>query len=331
MAEELGYEAIWIPDQSFHRDPFILLAECAAATSEVRLGVAVTNPYTRHPVQIARAAATLAELSGGRFILGLGAGNRSRVLPALGLPGERTVQRLDACIDACRRLLSGERVTIRSRDLVLDSVQLDQVPPASVPIYVGGRGPGVLRLAGARADGVFMEALFTAEGLRYGIGEVEAGARSVGRQLRDIDLVAWQALHLTTVTSAPDMPSLRNWAGRILIATSRNVLTRTGIPPSVAEAAREDLAERGDEAMGRRVPDEVVERLLMVGDADVIESRLRVLLAAGVDRASFISFGITEAIHAHLQAFAREVMPRFSASASGDAHGRNVRIEGGEP
>ena len=83
LVEELGYDDLWIPDQSFHHDPFILLTRCAGATSSIRLGVAVTNPLTRHPVQIARASATLAELSGGRFVLGLGAGNRSRVLPSV--------------------------------------------------------------------------------------------------------------------------------------------------------------------------------------------------------------------------------------------------------
>src|SRR5687767_15819548 len=85
QAEALGYDDLYLPDQTFHRDPFALLALCAEATERIRLGLAVTNPYTRHPVQIARAAATLAEMSEGRFVLGLGAGNKPRVLAGLGI------------------------------------------------------------------------------------------------------------------------------------------------------------------------------------------------------------------------------------------------------
>src|SRR5438874_11302359 len=83
--EERGYDVLFIPDQTFHRDPFVVLALCAEATSRIGLGLAVTNPYTRHPVQIARAAGVLAEISGSRFSLGLGAGNLPRVLRGFGM------------------------------------------------------------------------------------------------------------------------------------------------------------------------------------------------------------------------------------------------------
>src|SRR5436189_5575297 len=86
--EELGFEGAWLPDQTFYSDPFVLLAACAVATQRLVLGLGVTNPYTRHPVLTARAAATLDELSGGRFILTYGAGNLPELLRPLGI--ERT-------------------------------------------------------------------------------------------------------------------------------------------------------------------------------------------------------------------------------------------------
>src|SRR5690606_24214593 len=84
-AERLGFDDFYLPDQTFHRDPFALLMSCATATSRIRLGLALTNPYTRHPVQIARSAGVVAEASNGRFVLGLGGGNRPRLLSGLGI------------------------------------------------------------------------------------------------------------------------------------------------------------------------------------------------------------------------------------------------------
>ncbi len=79
-AERLGFDVAWMPDQTFYRDPYITLAACVQHTSTITLGLGVTNPYTRHPAMTARAAATLAELCHGRFILGIGAGNRKELI-----------------------------------------------------------------------------------------------------------------------------------------------------------------------------------------------------------------------------------------------------------
>ena len=66
-AERLGYDYLFLPDQTFHRDPFTLLGLCAHATQTIRLGLGVTNPYSRHPVQIARSAGTVADISDGHL------------------------------------------------------------------------------------------------------------------------------------------------------------------------------------------------------------------------------------------------------------------------
>jgi 5,10-methylenetetrahydromethanopterin reductase len=232
LAEDAGYDVLWIPDQSFYADPFVLLAVCAGATSRIGLGLAVTNPSTRHPVQIARAAAALDDLSGGRFRLGLGAGNRTHVLPALGAPTDRTVARLHECVEVCRRLLRGETVSVHSPTLRLDRVRLETAPRPDLPIYVAGRAPRILRLGGAVADGVIAEAMFTPEGLDYALDEIAAGARSTGRDPALLDLVAWQAVHLAGVPG-DDPERVRSWAGRLLRGTPRAVLDRLGIAGDV--------------------------------------------------------------------------------------------------
>jgi hypothetical protein len=160
---------------------------------------------------------------------------------------------------------------------------------------------------------------------------VGAGAERAGRPLAAVEPIAWQALHLRRPTDTDDdRARLRAWAGRILVASTDEVLTRCAIPPSAGEAAREDLRAGGEAALGRRVPDEVVERLLMVGDPEALEVRIRAVRAAGVDTLSFIGFGSTEAIQATFRDFAREVVPRFAAAAATGAVGIERPDGGGD-
>ena len=74
ISRDHGYRRLWHADERFFRDPFATLGHLAAAVPDLDLGVAVTDPYVRHPALTARAAATLAEIAPGRFTLGLGAG-----------------------------------------------------------------------------------------------------------------------------------------------------------------------------------------------------------------------------------------------------------------
>lgn len=313
LAEDLGYEVLWIPDQSFHRDPFVLLSLCARVTSTIRLGVAVTNPLTRHPVQIARAAATLDELSGGRVILGLGAGNRTRVLPDLGLPTDRSVARVEECIEVCRRLLRGESVTMRTRTLFLHDVALESEPRPGVPIYVGTRSAKMLRLAGARADGVLMEAMFTPGGLDYALSHIAEGAGAVGRSLDDVHLVAWQAIRLDGGSIGPEDALFRDWAARLIAGTAGPALERIGIPQPVIEAVRADMGAHGEEGAGRRVPDDVVGRVLLVGTPMDVASRLQAVRDGGVDSVAIMSFGTTADVQRAFRRFAAEVRPRLAS------------------
>ena len=77
-SEELGLDALWYADEKFYRETYTGLAACALATTRITLGTGVTEPYTRHPALTALAIASLDELSGGRAVLGFGAG---RVAP----------------------------------------------------------------------------------------------------------------------------------------------------------------------------------------------------------------------------------------------------------
>jgi 5,10-methylenetetrahydromethanopterin reductase len=177
LGEQLGYRCAWLPDQTFHRDPFALFSVCARTTRTIGLGLGITSPFTRLPVEIARGAATVDEIAGGRFRLGLGTANLDHVLVPLGIPMAHPARRLRNAIAIIRRLLAGERVEFEGIAERLDSVKLDFTPlRPDLPIYLGTRGPRILELAGEVADGVLVESLFNGNGLPYVLDHLRQGA-----------------------------------------------------------------------------------------------------------------------------------------------------------
>ena len=130
-----GFDRLWLTDQGFHRDPFIALATVGVRVDALDLGMAVTTVFTRHPVQIARAAAALGELRPGGLALGLGAGER-RVRDAIGAADARFVEGTRDGIVAMRRLFAGETVTIQNDAFALNGVTLEFTP--SIGLAIGG-------------------------------------------------------------------------------------------------------------------------------------------------------------------------------------------------
>lgn len=307
-AEGLGYDYLFIPDQTFHRDPFALLVLCARATRHIRLGLAITNPYTRHPVQIARAAGLIGEVAEGRFILGLGAGNRTRVLGALGIDPSGVPGRIREAVSVIRRLLAGETVDYQSPTLSLKGVHLDYRPPYPVPIYIATRGPQVLALGGEVADGVIMEGLFTEGGLNYGLGHVARGAERAGRSPAAVQTVAWQALSLGDDPQMAGGEAFRRWAGMIIRTTQPDLLQEIGVPEPVIRAVAEDLATYGEEGAGRRVTAAEVSKLLLVGTPEQVAGEVRRVRARGVSILSGIVLGDYGEVRATMERFAKEVI-----------------------
>ena len=148
QAEQWGFDTAFVPDQGFHRDPFVALAHLASTLSRIKLGVAVTNPYTRNPVQIARAAGALADLCQGRFILGLGAGEVGGLRDKLGAPRTPFLPVVESAIQAMRDLLDGQRVTVESPAFAIRDVSLEFECPHRIPMYLATTAPDGFRLAG---------------------------------------------------------------------------------------------------------------------------------------------------------------------------------------
>jgi alkanesulfonate monooxygenase SsuD/methylene tetrahydromethanopterin reductase-like flavin-dependent oxidoreductase (luciferase family) len=160
-AEAAGFDSIWVGDHMLYRgdgreergpwDAWTILAALAAATERVELGPLVASTAFHPPGLLARMAAAIDEVSGGRFRLGLGTGWNDVEFEAFGLPADRKVARFEEAFAIVAGLLWGDRVTLdgefyRVRDAVL------LPPPARrVPLMIGSAGPRVVGIAAPRA------------------------------------------------------------------------------------------------------------------------------------------------------------------------------------
>lgn len=154
-AEAAGFSSLWVPDHlPWMWDGWTVLAALAAKTHRVRLGTLVSCAAFRPPAMIARIASTIDEISGGRVILGLGAGWYEPEFRAHGLPYARRVTRLEETLQIVRSLLSGEEVTYTGSFGRLDACSIHPrgAPRNTPPILVGGTSPRILGLAARHAD-----------------------------------------------------------------------------------------------------------------------------------------------------------------------------------
>lgn len=157
-AEGLGYDILSVPDH-FDRGPapMVALAFAAEATSSLRLGTMVLANDFRHPAALAKEAATLDVLSGGRFELGIGAGWMTTDYQRTGIPLDRPgvrIERLGEALTIIRGLLSGETMTFSGEFYTIDGLQGQPEPvrPGGPPLFVAGGSERVLRLAAKTAD-----------------------------------------------------------------------------------------------------------------------------------------------------------------------------------
>ncbi len=156
LAEDFSFDSVWITDHYNNRSAYPVLTLLALKTSKVSIGVGVANPFTVHPAVTASTVATINELSGGRAILGIAAGDKM-TLQRLGIGWDKPLTRVKEAVEFIRELISGKRVDYSGKTLNVRSAKLDY-PVSPYPIYIGAQGPKMLNLASRLGDGVLINA-----------------------------------------------------------------------------------------------------------------------------------------------------------------------------
>jgi alkanesulfonate monooxygenase SsuD/methylene tetrahydromethanopterin reductase-like flavin-dependent oxidoreductase (luciferase family) len=225
-AEEGGFDSIWLGDHLLYRggdrpergpwDVWTQLAALAAATERVQLGPLVACTAFHPPGLLARMAASVDEVSGGRLVLGLGAGWNETEFRAFGIPFDRRVSRFEEAFEIVRRLVAGERVTFSGRFYDVEDAVLLPPPARRIPLMLGANRPRMLSigLPHVEAWNTWWDELGN-DPARF--AELNAGtdaaAEQVGRDPREIERSACLLVAVDPSSQErrpnPDAPALR--------------------------------------------------------------------------------------------------------------------------
>jgi 5,10-methylenetetrahydromethanopterin reductase len=277
--EELGYDSLWVVESTAapSRDAVSLLGAIAATTERIRLATGIINVYTRSPLLIATTVAHLDEISGGRVILGLGAGHRFSIEGWHSTRFERPVKRVREYITSIRMLLTGERVSFQGETVSIQGARLAQRPPRSqVPIYAAGVGERMVKGVAGLADGLLL-AFNPVERVERVLGWL----REVGVEPGGFGLAAY-------ILSFISRDGERAWAA------AKRVVAAYCAAPFYTKVFREAgfgvEAERvsklwwsGDTtAAAREVSLEMASRFVVVGGVEEVAERVREFVRVGV-------------------------------------------------
>ncbi len=190
-AEDAGFDSLWVGDHLLYRDPdrgpwdcWSTLAWLAGITSRVELGPLVACTAFHPPGLLARQAAAVDELSGGRLVVGLGAGWNEAEFRAFGIPFDHRVSRFEEAFDIVRRLLAGERVTFHGRFHDLEDAVLLPRPARRPKLMIGANRPRMLGIALPHVDvwnTWFTHYGNTADGFAAHNAEIDRAAERAGR------------------------------------------------------------------------------------------------------------------------------------------------------
>jgi F420-dependent oxidoreductase-like protein len=290
-AERLGVHSVWTAE-AWGYDAVTPLAFVAARTSRIGLGTGIMQVGARTPAMVAMTAATMRSLTGGRFILGLGASGPQVVEGWHGVPFDHPVQRIRETIEIVRAVLRGEHLEYGGQVYRLPlpggrgRALRSSAPPGPVPIYVASLSPRSLEMTGELCDG-WVGGSFIPESAEAFFGPLRAGADRAGRRLEDMDLQVPVTVEFGEDVEAIARRHARGYAftfGAMGSATTNfylDAFARQGFGDAAREVQRLWREGRREEAADR-VPLELALRTNLLGSEAEVRERLRAHRAAGV-------------------------------------------------
>jgi 5,10-methylenetetrahydromethanopterin reductase len=319
LAEGTGYDDLWLADERFFREVYASLTLCALRTRRIRLGPCVTDPYSRHPALTAMAIATLDEIANRRAVLGIGAGVSG--FRELGVDASRSAVAIREAIELIRRLLAGDTVTVKGREVSFADGRLDFAPiRRDLPIYVASQRAGGCRVAGRLADGAIMQGAVADPLVRFFRETVHGAAREAGRDPGRVALVA-----RLNVCVADDRAAARDVMRpglvRSLSAQRPDFFTFVTAGLSLPAGLRNKvmaLPYTHDpeplRAVAPEVPDAFVDAVTLTGPPDAIAPEVIRLARSGVTEVMVYPLAVDGRIETTIERFQAEVMPRVRAA-----------------
>jgi 5,10-methylenetetrahydromethanopterin reductase len=319
LGEEQGFDLIGLVDSpALAYDPHVALALAGQATTHARIGTAVTNPQTRHPLIIANQAATVERLAPGRTYLGLGSGF-SGVRQAGGAPA--TVAGLEQTIAVVRALLAGETADYQGARMAM------RLAPAPVPILIAASGRRMLRLGGAVADLVFFNLGAQPEHVALAQRWIDEGAEAAGRDPAHVERWLYTPAAIAPAREQA-RAEVRNAATSSAVFTLQRDMEQKGVPESLREQVEAMVREydynthlaadrTGNYGLAERhgVLDYVLDRFSIAGSPDDCLRHLAALRAEGLQNVC-LNVAIAPDLPSYLRLFGQQVLPSLRGAAS---------------
>lgn len=282
VADVSGFDTFWVPDMnptSPYLEQYITLAAIATITEKMHIGPGVSNPYTRHPVMIARAIATLSDLAQNRVFIGLGAGGSLSLRPLGFETWKKPYKTVESAVIAIKKLFSGEKVTIDAPTFKVRNLVFDKEEKRKIPIYLGVRGPKMLELAGRIADGVILSSSidYISVAKKY----ISKGLTHSKRSLDDFRIINWLP---SSFAKDPyeSRESVKLRVSAYLLFHSPRLLKESGIDMDLIKSLRTLIASRDMASIKDLIKDSLVDNFAICGSKKSILEKIYAFKDAGV-------------------------------------------------
>lgn len=276
---EWGYEAIWLAETN-GAESFSLAGAIAAVTERVTLGTAIVPVYNRTPAVLAMATATLEQLSGDRFVLGLGTSSHAIIEDWNGLALEAPLARVRETVAVLRQALAGEKTDFEGKTLRSRGLRLGALPARPPRIYLAALRERMLRLAGEIGDGLVLNMMPVAAMPKM-LGAYRDGAARAGRDATADEVVArFQVAVTDDVERARQL--MRLAFGAYVAAPVYNRFFEWIGYDGVARGVAEAFGRRDRQGTAAAMTDDFIDDIAILGSAEHCRERIAEFVAAGV-------------------------------------------------
>jgi len=319
--EEAGFNSLWAPDHLLFvptgivPEGWTILTAASMVTKSALLGTCVTDPHRHHPAVLAQRLATLDQLSGGRVILGLGAGEAMNLDP-FGIERNKPVSKLVEAVTIMRKLWTGETVDYEGEFWKLKEafLQIQPVRP-KVPIYFGANSPRTLKLTGKMADG-WLPTPLNPELYKKRLKLVEDAAKTAGRSTDEIDAGLYV---YTSVTDRAEDAYKQLDSMKYMIVPAPELLKEAGydieLSDELSSLSYTDLLPTGEwidrfSRYGEFIPTEAAVDFSIAGTTQQCIDKVEAFVKAGVKHFILINMGPSP--RQVMETYSKEIIPRFA-------------------
>jgi len=284
-AESLGYDSVWMHESLFQRDIVTYLSSMALATRRIRLASGVINTFTRHPVTAATTFATLAELSEGRVILGLGLGSFPTV-PLIGhkifpVAETKPLRRIKEYAEVVRKVWTGEKVEFEGEFFKVHNLTLG-FKSRPVPLFIASLSPKTQEYAASTADGVILSPAFnTAWGTERMVENVKRGEAKRGSKAERASYMM-ASLDPDPERARAVMRDYYFFVYQLSDVVRPEVLVPYGITEEMLRPMKEAWKKGDVPGAKKLIPEKAIEVLTITGNGDHAFQRLKEYEKAGI-------------------------------------------------